>query len=163
VFTPDGIEFWDNINLLKAGIVHADVVTTVSATYSREIQTPEFGHGLDGTLRKRAEDLFGIVNGIDNEEWDPTHDPSLPQPYSAARLVGKQACKRALQEQLGLPLENAPILGMVTRLTDQKGLDILLDAIPELLHQQASSSFSAPATTATTARWPRWATATGIG
>jgi len=137
VFTPDGIEYWDNINLLKAGIVHADVVTTVSATYSREIQTPEFGHGLDGTLRKRADDLFGIVNGIDNEEWDPAHDQSLPQPYSAARLLGKQACKRALQEQLGLPHENAPILGMVTRLTDQKGLDILLDAIPELLHLQA--------------------------
>jgi len=136
VFTPDSIEFWDNINLLKAGIVHADVVTTVSATYSKEIQTPEFGHGLDGTLRMRAEDLFGIVNGIDNEEWDPAHDTSLPQLYSAARPAGKQACKLALQEQLGLPHENAPILGMVTRLTDQKGLDILLDAIPELLYQQ---------------------------
>ena len=137
VFTPDSIEYWDNINLLKAGIVHTDVVTTVSATYSREIQKPEFGHGLDGTLRKRAHDLFGIVNGIDNEEWDPLHDPSLPQPYSAARPAGKQACKRELQEQLGLPLEGAPVLGMVTRLTDQKGLDILLDAAPELLYQQA--------------------------
>jgi len=136
VFTPDSIEYWDNINLLKAGIVHADAVTTVSATYSREIQTPEFGHGLDGTLRRRAGDLFGIVNGIELTEWDPAHDPSLPQPYNAARPAGKQACKRALRDQLGLPPGSDPVLGMVTRLTDQKGLDILLDAIPELLYQQ---------------------------
>ncbi len=136
VFTPEGIEFWGNMNLLKAGIVYADSVTTVSATYSREIQTPEFGHGLDGALRKRAGDLFGIVNGIDYEEWDPARDPALPQTYSSARPAGKQACKRALQEQLGLPQESVPVLGMVTRLTDQKGLDILVDAIPDILHLQ---------------------------
>jgi starch synthase len=135
VFTPEGIEFWGNINLLKAGIAYADAVTTVSATYSREIRTPEFGHGLDGMLRKRSADLFGIVNGIDYEEWDPSKDPALPQTYSASRLTGKAACKQALQDQLGLPRENAPLIGMVTRLTDQKGLDILMDAIPEILSQ----------------------------
>ena len=136
VFTPDSLEYWDNINLLKAGILHADAVTTVSSTYSREIQTPEFGHGLDGVLRRRAGDLFGIVNGIDVADWDPAHDPSLPQHYSASRLAGKQVCKRVLLEQLGVPPDTKPVLGMVTRLTDQKGLDILLDAIPGLMEQQ---------------------------
>lgn len=137
VFTPEILEFYDNINLLKAGITSADAVTTVSATYSREIRTPEFGHGLDGTLRSRAADLHGIVNGIDFDEWDPAKDPALPRHYTAARPAGKRECKRALQAELGLPQDDDPVLGMVTRLTDQKGLDILLDAIPEVLGQQA--------------------------
>jgi starch synthase len=137
VFTPEGIEFWGNINLLKAGIAYADAVTTVSATYSREIRTPKFGHGLDGMLRKRSADLFGIVNGIDYEEWDPSKDPALPMNYSATKIAGKAACKQALQDQLGLQRVHAPLIGMVTRLTDQKGLDILLDAIPEILSRQA--------------------------
>jgi starch synthase len=137
VFTPEGIEFWGNINLLKAGIAYADAVTTVSATYSREIRTPEFGHGLDGMLRNRSADLFGIVNGIDYEEWDPSKDPALPANYNATKLAGKAECKKALQDQLSLPRGNAPLIGMVTRLTDQKGLDILLDAIPEILSRQA--------------------------
>jgi starch synthase len=136
-FSPDLLEFYDNINLLKAGITSADAITTVSDTYSREIRTPEFGHGLDGTLRSRAADLHGIVNGIDFDEWDPANDPALPRHYTAARPAAKRQCKRALQEELGLPQDDAPVLGMVTRLTDQKGLDILLDAIPGILGQQA--------------------------
>jgi len=133
VFTPEGIEFWGKMNLLKAGLVYSDVISTVSATYSREIQTPEYGHGLDGVLRKRSPDLYGIVNGIDYDAWDPAKDPSLPKPYSAARPSGKSTCKEALRKQHELPRVPAPILGMVTRLSDQKGLDILMDALPRIL------------------------------
>ena len=133
VFTPEGIEFWGKMNLLKAGLVYADVISTVSATYSREIQTPEYGHGLDGVLRKRSLDLYGIVNGINYDEWDPAKDPALPKTYSAARPSGKQACKEALRKLLKLPRVAAPLLGMVTRLSDQKGLDILMDALPRIL------------------------------
>lgn len=133
VFTPEGIEFWGKMNLLKAGLVYSDVISTVSATYSREIQTPEYGHGLDGVLRKRSLDLYGIVNGIDYEDWDPSKDAALPKPYSAGRPSGKQACKEALRKQLKLPRVPGPVLGMVTRLSDQKGLDILMDALPRIL------------------------------
>jgi starch synthase len=133
VFTPEGIEFWGKMNLLKAGLVYADVVSTVSPTYSREIQTAEYGHGLDGVLRKRSSDLYGIVNGIDYAAWDPAKDPALPKTYSAARLSGKQLCKEALRKQLKLPRAPGPVLGMVTRLSDQKGLDILMDVLPRIL------------------------------
>jgi len=133
VFTPEGIEFWGKMNFLKAGLVYSDIVSTVSATYSREIQTPEYGHGLDGVLRKRSSDLYGIVNGIDYDAWDPAKDPTLPKNYSAKRLTGKQTCKEALRKQLKLPRTTAPVLGMVTRLSDQKGLDILMAALPRIL------------------------------
>lgn len=133
VFTPAGIEFWGNLNLLKAGIVYADAITTVSATYSREIQTPEYGSGLDGVLKNRAADLYGIVNGIDRSAWDPSRDRALAKTFSTARPAGKQACTRALRGELGLPPTEAPLLGMVTRLTDQKGLDILVDALPSVM------------------------------
>jgi starch synthase len=133
VFSPEGLEFWGKMNLLKAGLVYSDVISTVSATYSREIQTPEYGHGLDGVLRKRSPDLYGIVNGIDYDAWDPAKDPSLPKAYSAGRTSGKQTCKDALRKQLKLPRVPGPVLGMVTRLSDQKGLDILIDALPRIL------------------------------
>ena len=133
VFTPDGLEFWGNMNFLKAGIVYADAITTVSKTYSREIRTTKHGHGLESVLRKRASDLYGIVNGIDYHEWDPAHDAAIPHAFSASRLAGKALCKQALQKTTGLPATTAPLIGMVTRLTDQKGLDILVDAIPAIL------------------------------
>jgi starch synthase len=133
VFTPEGIEFWGKMNFLKAGLVYSDVISTVSATYSREIRTPEYGYGLDGVLRKRSADLYGIVNGIDPDAWDPAKDPALPKAYSAGRLSGKQKCKETLQKQLKLPRVPVPVLGMVTRLSDQKGLDILMDALPRIL------------------------------
>jgi len=134
-FTPEGLEFWGNINLLKAGIVHSDVVSTVSATYSKEIQTPAYGHGLDGVLRKRSHDLYGIVNGIDYDIWDPAKDPALPKAYSAANFSGKKKCREGLRKQLDLPQIAGPLLGMVTRLSDQKGLDILMKALPRILAQ----------------------------
>lgn len=133
LFTPEGVEFWGNVNFLKAGLISADAITTVSETYSREILTPEYGHGLDGVLRKRSADLSGIVNGIDTGDWNPARDPALPRTYSAGRLGGKAACKIALLRRTGLPDTEEPVVGMVTRLTAQKGLDILLDAIPRIL------------------------------
>jgi starch synthase len=133
VFTPEGFEFWGNMNFLKAGIQFGDVVTTVSRTYSRDIQTPEDGHGLDGVLRKRSADIYGIVNGIDDQDWDPARDPAIPKHYSAARPAGKRECRLSLLNELGLPETAEPVIGMVTRLTDQKGLDILLDALPAIM------------------------------
>ncbi len=133
VFTPEGIEFWGKINLLKAGLIYSDIITTVSRTYSREIQTPEYGCGLDGVLRKRSADLYGIVNGIDTAEWNPARDPLVSRTYSLSRPAGKAACKKALLKQLGLPDRGAPLIGMVTRLVDQKGLDILVDGLDEIM------------------------------
>jgi starch synthase len=132
-FTPEGLEFWGKIGFLKAGLVYADVLTTVSRTYSREIQAPEYGHGLDGVLAKRSDDLYGIVNGIDYTEWDPARDASLAKRYDALRPAGKAACKEALLTSLGLPFPGVPLIGMVTRLVTQKGLDILIEALPEMM------------------------------
>jgi starch synthase len=133
VFTPEGIEFWGKINFLKAGLVYSDVLTTVSPTYSREIQTPEYGHGLEGALTKRSADLYGILNGIDFALWDPARDKAIPQTFSAARLAGKAACKESLRERAGLPASDAPVISMVSRIVEQKGVDILAKALPEIL------------------------------
>ncbi len=136
-FTPEGLEFWGKINFLKAGLVYSDVITTVSRTYSREIQTPEYGHGLDGVLAKRSRDLYGILNGIDYNEWNPENDRHIPQRFGVSRPSGKSVCKKALQRLVKLPLSDAPLLGMVTRLADQKGLDILTEALPEIMDTDA--------------------------
>ncbi len=133
VFTPDGIEFWGKMNLLKAGLVSADIITTVSKTYSREIQTPEYGCGLEGVLEKRSADLYGIVNGIDYKTYDPLHDRAIPQRYGASRLSGKAGCKKRLLGLVKLPDRGDPLIGMVTRLVDQKGMDILTDALPDIM------------------------------
>ena len=133
VFTPEGIEFWGKINFLKAGLVYSDLITTVSKTYSREIQTLEFGNGLEGVLVNRASDLTGIVNGIDYQTWDPARDHDLPKTYSAARLAGKTLCKKALCARIRMQGSDDPLIGMVTRLVDQKGLDILTEALPEIM------------------------------
>jgi starch synthase len=133
VFTPAGIEFWGKINLLKAGLVSADIITTVSKTYSREIQTPEYGYGLEGVLKKRSADLYGIVNGIDYETYDPLHDHAIPQRYGTSRLSGKAGCKKKLLELVNLPDRGDPLIGMVTRLVDQKGMDILAEALPVIM------------------------------
>jgi starch synthase len=133
-FTPEGIEFWGKISFLKAGLVYSDVITTVSKTYSKEIQTSEYyGHGLEGVLAKRAEDLYGIVNGIDYAEWDPSREASIAKKYGVQRPAGKADCKRKLLKTIGLRALDAPLIGMVTRLVTQKGLDILADSLPELM------------------------------
>ena len=134
VFTMRGLEFWGQVNLMKGGLYFADILSTVSETYAREIQTEEFGAGLDGVLRDRAGDLQGILNGVDYSVWDPSVDALLPARYSADDLSGKGVCKRALQEAFGLPEEaRVPVIGMVTRLADQKGLDLVAEIIEEVL------------------------------
>ncbi|HQU08766.1 MAG TPA: glycogen synthase GlgA [Opitutales bacterium] len=134
VFRPDGLECLGNVNMLKGGLYHATKITTVSPTYSHEIQTPEYGHGLDSLLKFRSADLIGILNGIDTDVWDPRTDPFLPAHYEATSLDGKAACKRALQERLGLEQDpNKLIFAAVARLDPQKGLDLLAEAAPWVL------------------------------
>jgi len=125
------------VGFLRTGLLYADLLTTVSRTYAREIQTPEHGFGLDAMLRARADHLVGIVNGVDYDTWDPTTDPHLPHHYSAQDLAGKEQMKRALLAKVGLPAAGrGPVLGIVSRLTAQKGFDLLVDALPELLSQR---------------------------
>ncbi|MGH7975354.1 MAG: glycogen synthase GlgA [Limisphaerales bacterium] len=133
-FSVAGAEFYGQLNCLKAGIVFADVITTVSPRYAREIATEEFGCGLDDQLRRRQKNLFGILNGVDCEEWDPARDSFLSRNYSVARLSGKTANKLALQKETGLP-ENKkiPLFGTISRLAEQKGVDIQLGALVEML------------------------------
>lgn len=133
LFHPGALEFWGGFSFLKAGLVLADALTTVSPTYAREIQTPEFGEGLDGVLRQRAEDLTGILNGIDLAVWNPATDVLIEQRYDVTTLeAGKRANKRALQRELGLASSDLPLLGFIGRLAHQKGADALLAARAEL-------------------------------
>jgi starch synthase len=130
LFNPDGMEFWGKISLLKSGIVFSDMISTVSRAYSKEIQTEEFGCGLHGLLKVRGKDLYGILNGVDYSEWDPEKDAMIPARYSAKDLGGKAVCKKWLLREFGLKLDPAsPLLGMVSRLTEQKGFSILGDAV----------------------------------
>ncbi len=133
-FVTEGVEFHGKIGFLKAGLQYADQITTVSPTYAREIRTPEQGMGLDGLLRRRADMLTGIANGIDPAIWDPAADPNIEQPYSVRRLKAKAINRRALQGRLALEVRaDAPLFCVVSRLTAQKGLDLLTDALPVLL------------------------------
>jgi starch synthase len=133
LFTPAGIEFFGKINLLKGGLVFADVLSTVSRTYAREIRTSAFGNALEGVLEERAGDLHGVVNGIDTVAWDPATDAALAKPYALDDPAGKADCRDALRRELGLEASPGPVVGMVTRLVGQKGLDLTLDALPALL------------------------------
>jgi starch synthase len=133
LFTPAGLEYYGLVNLLKGGIVFADFVTTVSPTYAREILTPEFGFGLEGVLRNRVDRLLGILNGIDIDRWNPETDSYLSANYSALDRSGKLACKQALQREFQLPETSIPLLGVIARLTSQKGLDLVADIIPQLM------------------------------
>ncbi len=130
------------MSLLKAGINFSDAVTTVSPRYAQEILTPELGFGFDGVLAARRDRLVGILNGIDQDTWDPSRDALLPAHYSARDLTGKRACKRALLEASGLPADDGalarPLVGMVGRLTDQKGLDLIARAAEELMAVDAT-------------------------
>ncbi len=133
-FSINGFEYFEQISFLKAGIFYADQLSTVSQTYAQEIQTAEFGFGLEGLLQARHSDLTGILNGIDTQEWNPAIDAHLPKNYHDARMTGKKAVKHALQQQLGLKIDaDAPLLGVVSRLTQQKGLDLLPKIMPELI------------------------------
>jgi starch synthase len=130
LFGIEGLEFYGKVNLLKGGVEFADIINTVSRTYSREIQSAEFAFGLEGVLNKRKDALFGILNGLDYSIWDPASDRSIAANYSAADPAGKARCKRELQKLCRLPVENElPLIGIVSRLAEQKGFDILPGAI----------------------------------
>jgi starch synthase len=137
-FAIDGLEYYGQINLLKGGIISADAVTTVSPCYGNEIQTPEFGYGLDGVLRTRAEQLHGILNGVDYQEWNPETDSLIPAPFSRQDLKGKAADKAALMAAFDLSrdLADAPLLAMISRLADQKGFDLVEQVLPWLMKQK---------------------------
>lgn len=134
---PDSMEFYNSINFLKGGLVYADKLTTVSPTYAQEIQGPDLGYGLEGVLKARAEDLTGILNGINYREWDPETDIYLPENYSTANLAGKAECKNRLQKELGLEIDtNAPLFVLISRLDSQKGIDILLPLVDIIIEKK---------------------------
>lgn len=137
LFTPEGIEFYGKLNFLKAGLISAELLNTVSYTYSREILTKEYGFGLEGVLKKRIDDLYGIINGIDYQEWNPSEDRFLPANYNQNDLNGKNKCKLDLiksffenskKESLRLPL-----IGVIGRLSEQKGIGLIINSIEELM------------------------------
>jgi starch synthase len=133
-FTPEGVEFYGQMGCLKTGIVYADVITTVSPRYAREITTEEMGCGLDGLLRQRNSSLVGILNGVDYDEWNTVNDPYLKHSYSRVDMSGKAANKLELQKEFGLPADaNLPLFGGIGRLAEQKGVEIMLGALEEML------------------------------
>ncbi|SHJ08329.1 glycogen synthase (ADP-glucose) [Desulfatibacillum alkenivorans DSM 16219] len=133
--TYEGMEFYGQLSLLKAGIAYANKLVTVSPTYSREIQTTEQGAGLDGLMRKRSQDLAGILNGVDFQVWSPETDKHIPCNYSKTDMAGKGECKKALLNEMGMDpqLMKAPVAGMVTRLFSQKGIELVIGALPEIV------------------------------
>ncbi len=137
LFTPNGIEFYGRVNYLKAGLVYADYLTTVSRKYAQEIQTPEFGCGMEGVISKRANRLAGILNGVDYAAWSPEMDTFIAVNYSARNPGGKRICKKDLLESFRLPAENIdrPLIGIVSRFADQKGFDLIAQVADELLRE----------------------------
>jgi len=135
LFHIKGLEFFGRVNFLKGALYYSDALNTVSPTYSREIQTAEFGFGLDGVLRERSEELYGILNGVDYRDWDPATDFYIAANYSAGDPSGKVKCKEALLQVSGLPQEaiDRPLIGIVSRLTGQKGADLLLEIAPQFV------------------------------
>jgi starch synthase len=135
-FALDGLEFHGQISFMKAGLFYADGISTVSPTYAREIQTPEQGCGLDGLLRSRANVLTGILNGVDDAVWNPAHDALIPFAFDARKPAGKAQCKAVLQEELGLAIrDDVPLFCVVSRLTEQKGLHLVLGGLEALMAQ----------------------------
>jgi starch synthase len=134
-FRSQGLEYYGNISLLKSGIVYSDAVTTVSPAYAREIQTPEYGMGMEGILRYRRASLYGILNGVDYKLWDPARDPHISTPYTLGKMAGKQSCKESLIREMNLDpaLMKQALLGMISRLDAQKGLDLLLKVLDDIL------------------------------
>jgi starch synthase len=137
-FHMEGMEFWGNMSLLKAGLVYADAITTVSPSHAQEMQTSQFGQGMEGVLTSRKSSLHGILNGADYEYWNPRLDPLIPAHYSSRDMSGKKRCKKTLLKEMGLSssLEKRPLLAMITRLDNQKGLDLALAILQPLFRQE---------------------------
>jgi starch synthase len=140
LYRPDGLEFFGQVSYIKSGISFANALSAVSPTYAREIQTSELGFGLDGALRARAAVLSGILNGVDYREWDPESDPLIPARFSAQDLNGKAVCKEHLLQEFGLPAEpiERPLIGIVSRLTIQKGVDLVAEAVADIVEAGAN-------------------------
>jgi starch synthase len=137
LFHPGGIEFFGSANFLKGGLIYSDYLTTVSRKYAQEIQTPEFGFGLDGVIRSRADRLIGILNGVDYSAWSPEKDTLIPAKYSAKNLEGKKTSKQKLIEEFQLQSDNLsrPVIGIVSRFADQKGFDLIAAIARDLMHE----------------------------
>jgi starch synthase len=137
IYHPGGVEFFGNVNFLKGGLVYSDYLTTVSRKYAQEIQTSEFGFGLDGVVRSRSGRLTGILNGVDYSAWSPDRDTLIPAKYSSKSMAGKRICKQALIDELKLLNDNPnrPILGIVSRFADQKGFDLIAQIARDLMHE----------------------------
>jgi starch synthase len=135
LFTIEGLEFYGRVNLLKGGIIFSDFISTVSRKYAEEIQTPEFGYGLEGVLQTRADRLQGIVNGVDYEDWNPATDKLIAAHYTPEDLTGKRTCKKALLEKMGVkqPALDRPVIGIVSRFATQKGFDLIADIAERLM------------------------------
>ncbi len=140
LFNMEDLEFYGQVNFLKAGILYSTAVSTVSPRYSQEIQTPEFGHRLDGLLRKRRQNLYGILNGVDYSDWNPATDRFIVRNFDADNLAGKTGCKKDLLQSFSLPpeAETEPVVGMVSRLAGQKGFDLLSRAVEEIFRTGAN-------------------------
>jgi starch synthase len=142
LWRPDALEFHGKLSFIKGGLVYSDWLTTVSPTYAEEICTPRFGCGLDDLLRQRRDRICGILNGANYEEWDPGNDPFIRRPYTAASLESKGENKRHLQESLGLEVDDeTPLIASVGRLVEQKGVDLMVDAVPDLMHRPVQLVF----------------------
>jgi starch synthase len=133
-FKHERMEFYDQVNYLKAGLIYSDALSTVSPSYAREIQSDEFGHGLQGVLRSRSEDLMGILNGVDYGEWNPATDREIPAQYTVKSQDKKMESKKRLTKELGLEFKpGTPVIGLISRLVDQKGLDLVSEVMQDLL------------------------------
>jgi starch synthase len=133
LWNPDGVEFNGLLSFIKGGLAYADRITTVSPTYAREIQTADFGYGLEGLLSHRNDNLTGIINGIDADQWNPETDPNISERYDFSTLNKKKLNKIALQNQHSLPVDNIPVFAIISRLVEQKGIDLILECLPEML------------------------------
>jgi len=134
LWSPAGLEFFGRLSFIKGGLVFADALSTVSPTYAEEIRTPQFGYGLEGLLNARSDCLFGILNGADYSVWDPRHDPYIAKKYGPDSISKKRSNKTALQKSFGLPVdEQVPVIGTVGRLVEQKGIDLLIEIVPQVL------------------------------
>jgi starch synthase len=140
LFTMDALEFYGRMNFLKGGLIYADYLTTVSQRYAREIQTPEYGAGLEGVIRNRSDRLVGILNGVDYGVWSPEADPLIAQNYSSHNMAGKKACKKDVLALFKLPEENRdrPLVGIISRFVDQKGFDLIAEVAEELARENLS-------------------------
>lgn len=137
LFSMNGLEFYDKINFIKGGIIYADAVTTVSRKYAQEIQTPEYGYGLEGVLKEKSARLFGVLNGVDYSQWNPETDSLLPANYNKEDLSGKVVCKKELKKAFGLKgKDTIPLIGMISRLAGQKGFDILAEALKKMKKEE---------------------------